>query len=589
MCSISTDSSAPPKVAPNRVSVSPLFFGSTVALVVALLWQLIPSTAHFLAALGVLSVLVFGFLTSVVLFIHFYTGKDLRKASTSAGHISDLVNNVPPPEGAVDDLDKMLNPEGLSNLWKQEIQGNEKTFRILLTGVTGYVGKAFLFQLLREIAKAEEEGTKKLPHKVYVMARAKARKNQSADDRLKQIREEPIFAPYKKQWDDVVCAAEAGDLQDDKCGMSDETIQMLSDAQLTHVVHCAADVNFNRPLPEAAGINISPALQLQALASEWPTCTRFVHCSTVFVQVGPGTKENPVKEALPPLGNYDPQELYDSMRGDQKLALQFKKDMGFPNNYVVTKCVAEHLVSRHNDASKVELRIVRPAVVGPAWVHPYQGWNGDKPSTISGVFLLWGTRVIRFAPVLNRPMAVIPVDVVAAGIIHAMIAPPAKKEADDKYPSSFRNLIWSCKSPIEFATGVAQAKENIQAALFLRHFSATESAVSYMLLDIVANFPTSFHLLHTIFNLGPLYLLQFVCWVVRMTGIKTVLEQVPVVKLFKFSDMLNLYQPYMGKDFCFESSLMVPESFNMSRYSAGLLKATQQFWSKMFPGKSNSL
>ena len=46
---------------------------------------------------------------------------------------------------------------------------------------------------------------------------------------------------------------------------------------------------------------------------------------------------------------------------------------------------------------------------------PEQGWNGDKPSTISGVFLLWGTRVIRFAPLLRRPMPVIPVDVVAAG------------------------------------------------------------------------------------------------------------------------------------------------------------------------------
>ena len=59
------------------------------------------------------------------------------------------------------------------------------------------------------------------------------------------------------------------------------------------------------------------------------------------------------------------------------------------NNYVYTKCVAEHLVVRNNKLA--ELKIVRPAIVGPAWVLPEPGWNGDKPSTITALFLLWGT------------------------------------------------------------------------------------------------------------------------------------------------------------------------------------------------------
>jgi hypothetical protein len=104
------------------------------------------------------------------------------------------------------------------------------------------------------------------------------------------------------------------------------------------------------------------------------------------------------------------------------------------------------------------------------------------------------------------------------------------------------------------------------------------------LLDIVNAFPAAFDILHSIFNLGPLYLLQFVCWAVKMTGIKSVLEQVPVVKLFKFSDMLTLYKPYMGREYRFASTIHQPASLNVHRYSASLLVATQDFWARMFPG-----
>ena len=583
MCSISQESSSARSGNNRGVAVPPLLLSSIVALIAALLWRSIPSISGVMNSIGLLVAGVFGFLTSIVLFAAYYSGPSLRKASTQAGHISALVKKATPVEKYLQDLDKLTNPEGLSQLWKDEIQANEKTFKILLTGVTGYVGRAFLFQLLREIAQAEQEGKKILPHKVYVMARGKARKNLTASDRLKNISEEAMFASYKRQWDAVVVAAQSGDLQEDKCGMSDEIVQMLTDAELTHVVHCAADVNFNRPLPDSAGINISPALQLQALAAGWPSCTRFVHCSTAFVNPGCGTKEKPLPEALFSLGSYDPQDLYDSMRGDQKLALKVKEEFGFPNNYVLTKCVAEHLVVRHNDSSKMELRICRPAVVGPAWVLPEPGWNGDKPSTISGVFLLWGTRVVRFAPLIKKAMPVIPVDVVAAGIIHAMIRPTDKKE-EGQFPVRFHNLIWSHKSKIEFTEGVFMAKETVQSATMFGHFSATEAALSLVLLDIVALWPATFDFLHMIFNQGPLYLLQFVCWSVRIMGIKTVLDKVPVVALFKFSDMLTLYKPYMGRYFNFESPLMVPESFSMSSYSASLLVAAHGFITKMFPG-----
>lgn len=583
MCSTSADASRSNKTSSSRGSFSPLLVGSIVALALALIWRTLPAVAAFrFIGYSVLSIL--GFLAFIILAIDFYVSKDMRKACGIGGHVAELIKKVPPAQG-ISDLDKIANPEGLTALWKKEVLGTGKTMKILLTGATGYVGKAFLFQLLREIAKAEEEQDPrmKLHHKIYVMARPKARKNLSAAERLEMIRDEPMFARFKTQWDDAVIAAESGDLQEDKCGMSPETLEILQKAELTHVVHCAADVNFSRPLLDSAEINISPALKLQDLAAEWPSCRRFVHCSTAFVNPGPGTDERPMREVLFPLGKYDAQELYDSMRGDQRLALEAKKEFGFPNNYVLTKCVAEHLVSRRNNSRHMELKIVRPAIVGPAWVLPEPGWNGDKPSTISGVYLLWATRVIRFAPINRQPMPVVPVDVVACGILHALIAPSAEKE-ENEFPITYRNLIFNHKSCNGFLRVRHMATEAIQGALMMRHFSAMEALVSCVLLDIFAAFPAAFDVLHVIFNLGPLYLLQFVCWSVKVLGIKSILDEVPVVKLFRFSDMLTLYKPYMGRAFKFQSTINRPDSLDIHAYSAGLFVATYYFWLKMFPG-----
>ena len=362
-------------------------FSTLFALVMAIAWQnnMLSAFLPSFYRIGIVLGSIMAFLASVICFVNFYIGKDLRKCSPLNEHLA-YVNEETQSSQCIHDLDKVANPEGLNKMWKELIHKQNISCKVLLTGVTGYVGRAFLFQLLHEIKKAEEDDGKKVGHKVYVMARAKARKKLSAAQRLEKIRDEPMFAHLRKQWDEVVVAIESGDLQHEKCGMSEQMLQVLKEAEISHIVHVAADVNFNRPLPDSAAINISPALQLQTLASQWPSCKRFVHCSTAFVNPGTGSPDRPLPEKLFPLGKYDPQELYQSMRGDQRLALQAKEELQFPNNYVFTKCVAEHLVSRNN--KRMELLIVRPAIVGPAWVLPEPGWNGDKPSTITALLLL---------------------------------------------------------------------------------------------------------------------------------------------------------------------------------------------------------
>ena len=73
---------------------------------------------------------------------------------------------------------------------------------------------------------------------------------------------------------------EAGDFKASKCGMSPETMEQLAKADISHIIHCAADIKFDRPLHQSAAMNISPSLQIQALAREWSSCRQL--CGTIL-------------------------------------------------------------------------------------------------------------------------------------------------------------------------------------------------------------------------------------------------------------------------------------------------------------------
>ena len=90
------------------------------------------------------------------------------------------------------------------------------------------------------------------------------------------------------------------------------------------------------------------------------------------------------------------------------------ENRGFPNTYTFAKAMAEHLVIRACESDGLDVRIVRPSIVGPAWAFPYVGWAGDKPSTIVGAGTLLARRGVRvFRDGFDHPCPVVPVDIVA--------------------------------------------------------------------------------------------------------------------------------------------------------------------------------
>merc|ERR1712113_945816 len=94
-----------------------------------------------------------------------------------------------------------------------------------------------------------------------------------------------------------------------------------------------------------------------------------------------------------------------------------------------------------------------------------------------------------------------------------------------------RNLIWAHNSPKKFPTYREMTQDCVSVANLKNIFTGPETAISLFLIDTVHSCPFLFDILHMIFNLGPLKLLEIVVFVLKNLGFKK-LEQLPVAKLF---------------------------------------------------------
>ncbi|CAB9510266.1 Glycerone-phosphate O-acyltransferase [Seminavis robusta] len=475
------------------------------------------------------------------------------------------------------DLDKIGNRCGLDNLWKTMAAptGTGTGTTVLLTGVTGYVGRSVLLQLFQCIAANSHPD--KTNTKIILMVRPEKRGAGTAQDRVDKLRQEDIFSDIPRSlWDSVVSVVETNGLAETNLGYSKEGLQKLKEANITHVVHSAADTAFNKDLACLAESNITSALQLQAFARDCPSCQRMTFISTAFVNPGKGTPQDPLPEALVPLHGYDPIELYQSMRGNQILARQVRDLLGFYNNYTFSKCVVEHLLSRQDSSSSsssdlLQTSIVRPGIVGPAFALPRPGWNGAMPSTVTAYSVMWMSRLIRVSRSNMEPFPQIPVDVVAVGVVNSMLQDPTNHSE-----VNIQNLVWDAQSNKKFVSSETLIRTGMTWCTFNGHFSFLEIALMLTLNDLAKARPAWAPALHEIFNKGPLRILKLIQDTFRWIGIK-VAPGFPAAKMLKFVDIGSLYDPFVAGSFYFRSTMQIPESFDVDRYVAEQLQTTSNF------------
>lgn len=284
--------------------------------------------------------------------------------------------------------------------------------RVFLTGATGFVGKVVLTELIRrrdELDLAE----------VFLLIRPR-------EDKSPAARFEEVIAgsqatdPLEEGWESL-CTVVGGELTEGSCGMSPVDVRRVARAT-THVIHCAASVEFTLPVAEAARANIDTALNVLELAKTCENLEAMATISTAYVTPFEG-EDVPVREEPVHLGR-PASEYYEAIKRDTRSESEMLEETGHPNTYTFTKCIGEHLLM--DNRGEVPLRVVRPSVVSASLRRPHPGWV-DSMAAYCGYLSFVALGHLRaFVGRPDNRLDVVPCDVVSDRVIEAAFAPSSR-------------------------------------------------------------------------------------------------------------------------------------------------------------------
>ncbi|MEA2294193.1 MAG: alcohol-forming fatty acyl-CoA reductase, partial [Solirubrobacteraceae bacterium] len=316
---------------------------------------------------------------------------------------------------------------------------------LLLTGASGFVGKAVLAQCLHELPEL----------RVTVLLRGA-----DPQGRLEQILAGDIFEGL----DGSEVTALGGDLSDD------DGLQGLGGIDV--VIHCAASVSFEQALDDSLDLNgKGPARLLRALRAAGSD-PYFVHVSTAYAA---GQRTGLVLErpsgTAPSEPDIDLDAELDAARAwrrdlesESRLPLHQRRfghearravgpaggpaigargealrrdwvrdqltergrgrarSLGWTDTYGLSKAVGERRLMAERPRA---LTIVRPAIVESALRTPYPGWL-ESLKVADPILLAYGAGLIggRFAANRSIRMDIVPVDMVANACLTAAGHPP---------------------------------------------------------------------------------------------------------------------------------------------------------------------
>src|SRR5467141_3636171 len=334
---------------------------------------------------------------------------------------------------------------------------------ILLVGVTGFIGKVWLVDLLENVSSIG---------KITLLIRRN--RTTAAQRRFEKIIEEsPAFdtlqarhgrqlGPFLREKIEVV----EGDVSQTGLGL-DEATQARLAKSVDLIVNSAGLTDFNPDLRDALSSNVDSAINLLDFLRK---CNHagLMHLSTCYVV---GMRDGRVTEELQdnynPAGDpkFDAEREVESLRetirrvearaespeltkalrrqalgrgGDVTSAPAAELDgvlkrnrvrwarnrllrvgmrrahhLGWPNTYTFTKSLGESILSRHGQ--DLPIAIVRPSLVESSMRSPFMGWN-EGINTSGPLSYLLGTNFRQLPTNERKCLDVIPVDMVCRGM-----------------------------------------------------------------------------------------------------------------------------------------------------------------------------
>ncbi len=360
--------------------------------------------------------------------------------------------------------------------------------RLLITGVTGFVGEALLERLLRD-----------LPDTRLVLL-IRPRSGQSGRDRLARLLAKPAFEQLRASTPVEQLLEQLEVVEGDLSSVPELPVD------LDVVIHCAGEVSFDPPIDEGFATNLGglrEVLRAVRAAAAGRTAeaapVHFVHVSTAYVA---GLRSGLVAEAaVPHTGDWKAEEAAaqrirqnaeDASRTTASLTrfneeaaaavgraglpavsveaerLRQKwvreqlvgagreraRSLGWTDCYTMTKALGERYLEEHSGALAVS--VVRPSIIESALERPFPGWiEGFKMA--EPIILAYGRGELPDFPAApDGNIDIIPVDIVVNAIIAAAATPPAPGEpayyqvcSGTRNPLLFRELYRIVKQYFE--------------------------------------------------------------------------------------------------------------------------------------------
>ena len=334
---------------------------------------------------------------------------------------------------------------------------------VLLIGVTGFIGKVWLANLLMDLPEIG---------KIYLLVRQQ--RATSAVERFeKMVDESPVFEPlYRRYGDRFADFMRArievieGDVSQPELGMEPAVRERLS-RTLDVVINSSGLTDFNPDLRNAIAANVDSVLHLLEFLRQSDHAA-LLHLSTCYVV---GFVDGRIPEVLTP--NYTPariqgwdaesevrslrqliaeiearaetrevteqlrQQALDKATAAKDLhgvalenqirknrirwvrnalveaGVQRARKLGWPNTYTFSKSIAESLIAKHSNG--LPIAVVRPAIVESSVEKPFRGWN-EGINTSAALSYLLGTFFRQLPTNERKCLDLIPVDTVTRGM-----------------------------------------------------------------------------------------------------------------------------------------------------------------------------
>ncbi|MGO1461158.1 MAG: fatty acyl-CoA reductase [Marinobacter sp.] len=308
---------------------------------------------------------------------------------------------------------------------------------VLVTGTTGFLGKVVLEKLMRAVPDIGGIHLLIRGNKRHPDARSRFLDEIATSSVFDRLRQESTVALETFLEERLHCVT--GEVTQPGFGLSPETFRALA-GSVDAVINSAASVNFREELDKALSINTLCLENIAELARQNPSLA-VVQVSTCYVNgVNSGqiteSVVKPAGEDIPrnPAGYYEIEELirllndsiadvrsrYAGKELEKKLVglgIREANRYGWSDTYTFTKWLGEQLLLKTLKGRA--LTIVRPSIIESALEEPAPGWIEGVKVADAIILAYAREKVTVFPGKRSGTIDVIPVDLVANGIIIA--------------------------------------------------------------------------------------------------------------------------------------------------------------------------